>query len=141
MWSKWRDLTDTNLNANWSQSPGIYFIRLVNQRGTPAKIPRIIGLEKNGILYIGMASTGRDGGLCNRLWGFWTAVSGTDETPHLAGRKYRHLICKHFPNHHLQYRHRRLQNGKQAKKFESEYLKRYQRWWGELPPLNRAGVE
>jgi hypothetical protein len=46
MWSKWRELSDNNLNANWTQSPGIYFIWLVNQRGTPAKIPRIIGVEK-----------------------------------------------------------------------------------------------
>jgi hypothetical protein len=133
MWSKWRDLTDSNLNTNWTQSPGIYFIRLVNQRGTPAKIPRIIGVDKRGILYIGMATTGHDGGLCNRLWGF--------ENYHSAGRKYRHLLCKHFPDCHLQYRHRTVQKGKQAKRLETEYLRRYQRRWGELPPLNRAGAE
>lgn len=134
-------MTDTNLSNNWIQLPGVYFIRLVNQKDKPAEIKRVLGIDKKGILYIGMASGGQDGGLCNRLWGFWTGAAGTDETPHSAGRKYRRLLYKHFPKHYLQYKHRKLRSGKQAKKLESEYLKRYQSYWGELPPLNRAGVE
>ena len=141
MWTKWCDLNDNNLNANWTVSPGVYFIRLVTQRGIPAKIKRILEVDKRGILYIGMASTGRDGGLCNRLWGFWTAIAGGDDTSHSAGGKYRHLISNHFPKHRIQYRHRKVKSGKQAKILESECLRSYQKRYGELPPLNRAGVD
>ena len=98
-------------------------------------------MDGEGILYIGMAGGGHDGGLCNRLWGFWTATTGKDETPHGAGRKYRRLLARHFPNHQLQYSFRQLRDPKQARKLERERLQHYQKQWGEVPPLNRAGVE
>lgn len=141
MWSKWRDLTDTNLNIYWTDSPGVYFIRLINQKKRPIQIPRILDIDRKGILYIGLAKKRHNGGLCNRLWGFWTAITGKDETSHAAGKKYRHLIFKHFPNHCIQYRHRKVQDDRQAKKLEDKCLRLYQKQWGELPPLNRAGVE
>ena len=120
MWSNWRGLNDKNLNENWTQSPGVYLVRLVNKKGLPIKINRILAADKGGLLYIGMAAEGRDGGLCNRLWGFWTAVQGTDENYHAAGRKFRRLLAKHFPNCHLQYRHRKIKSGRSAKDFEAQ---------------------
>ncbi len=141
IWTKWRDLTTENLNSHWSQSPGVYYIRLVTRRGDPVPIHRILGKDPKGILYIGMARIGADGGLCNRLWGFWTASTGKDETPHGAGRKWRRLLSKHFPHYHLQYSYRQLSRVRMSQKLEIECLANYQKRWGELPSLNRAGVE
>ena len=141
MWTKWRHLTDQDLNDHWDQSSGVYYIRLVNRRGKPAQIQRVLGADREGTLYIGMAGSGNDGGLCNRLWGFWTAISGTDETQHGAGRKYRRLLSKRFPGHRLQYCFRRLKDAKRARQIEKECLMDYQKCFGEIPPLNRSGVE
>ena len=105
------------------------------------KINRVLGVDKRGLLYIGMAAEGRDGGLCNRLWGFWTAVQGTDVSYHTAGRKFRYLLAKHFPKCYLQYKHKKIKSAKKAKTYESECLRKYQCRWGELPPLNRAGTK
>ncbi len=140
-WTNWRDLTPDNLNKNWIQSAGVYYIRVVSRLGRPSRIRRILGHDPEGTLYIGMAGTGSDGGLCNRLWGLWTAIVGKDETPHDAGRTWRRLISRHFPRHRLQYCCRRLKDAKEARRVEKECLNYYQKLWGELPPLNRAGVK
>lgn len=126
MWTNWYHLTDDNLNLRWTDSPGVYYIRLVNVKGKPAKVQRLLGPDPEGTLYIGMARRGQHGGLGNRLWGFWTAATGTDETPHGAGKKFRRLLWKHYPKHQLQFCFRRLKGGKQAKRLEEECLRNYQ---------------
>lgn len=134
-------MNDRTLAKYWTVAPGVYQVRLVKNTGTPIKIKRILGVDPSGLLYIGMAREGRNGGLCNRLWGFWTAIEGTDESYHGAGKKFKRLLAPHFPNSKIQYRHKKIATGNLAADLEKKCLNDYQQRWGELPPLNRQGVE
>jgi hypothetical protein len=139
MWTPWRELTDGHLNENWAASSGVYRIRLVRSSGRAMKIFRILGVDGTGLVYIGMAAGGRDGGLSNRLWGFWMSALGKDASAHAAGARYKRLLAKRLTRHRLQYSYCKVRSATGAKRLEDERLRGYATKWGELPPLNHAG--
>jgi hypothetical protein len=140
MWTRWCELSDGHLSEHWSASPGVYRIRLLDSNGRPVEIRRILGVDTDGIIYIGMAARGRDGGLSNRLWGFWMSAFGRDASAHAAGARYKRLLSKHLPRHQVEYSYRKVSGAREAKQLEAECLRKYAVQWGELPPLNHAGA-
>ena len=139
MWTNWRRFSRQTLN--WCpESPGVYYIRWLNKRGKPAPIGRILGTDPDGTLYIGMTGKGRASGLCNRLWTFWDKASGR-QGAHSGAKRFLRNLSEHASIDDLEYCHRQVANRKEALRVEKECLRHYEKKWGELPPLNSAGVK
>lgn len=58
-WSEWHRIGD---GYTMAQEPGVYVVRLTTAARSPVAIPRAIGVDQDGIVYIGESSS-----LSNRL--------------------------------------------------------------------------
>ena len=115
------------------RTPGVYVVR------TERPIPRIGGLDRAGILYIGRASNVR-----NRLWSFWDAnhtASGFLWThPGIArlvlGGRVRTVTDVEKQLGRLTVRYATPVHGRQLGRAERALLFAYINSFGEAPPLN-----
>ena len=138
MWTNWKKFNKESLNG-CSESPGVYYVRWVNGKGKSVPIPRILGKDTEGTLYIGMTGKGRDSDLCNRLWTFWDKASGR-QGAHSGAKRFLRNLSGQIPVERLEYRYRQQKTRNRALRLERECLKYYEKQYGELPPLNGSGV-
>ena len=136
--SRWCALTEENLKEN-DAGPGMYFIRAISRSGKPRSLPRLLGRDIEGLLYIGKTGEGVNAGLDWRIWCFWREAIGRKQAAHVGGARFRRVLSGRFPISSLEYRYRRLRSRERADQEETLALERYQRRFGELPPLNRQG--
>ena len=126
--SKWMYLTKMSLD-DIPKKAGIYEIRM------PRSINRLIGKDKEGILEIGQSNN-----LQVRLKRFYTAATG-GKASHSEGLRFHHLRLASkldVKTDHLKMCFREIDKIK-LKSAEKGYLSRYQKKYGELPPLNSSG--
>jgi len=79
-WGEYRNFGKVD-RRNITRNPGIYYIRCVDNYGKPVLIPRLGGMDNEGIIYIG--ETGRN--LRNRLRSFWKTAHNSKVNRHRAG--------------------------------------------------------
>jgi hypothetical protein len=134
-WSKWIDLDEKNLNRI-DKMPGVYEIRYSKP------IPRLLGVEKEGILMIGCGKN-----LRRRITQFLKSIRKPSEggyklCPHIEGYRFYELYLDkklEIKKNPLKFRFAKLKTKAIAEKKEEELLKTYQMMYGELPPLNNRG--
>jgi len=123
------------LDENWGVAPsypGVYIISLNR------KIPRIGGIDKSGILYVGKSKS-----LKNRLWEFWNADHDASsylwDNQRIAAKilGLKRVSLKQFENRlgDLKTRIARIPRSELASA-EKALLYAYAMSYGELPPLN-----
>lgn len=128
IWSKWLKLSKQNIK-NLPKKTGVY------QISYPKKIPRLLTVDKEGILMIG--HTGET--LKNRINEFFKAVT-KNTGGHSEGIRFWMLRLEDFLKPaKLRVRSRITRDKNQARKLENKLLKEYQDKYGELPPLNSSG--
>ena len=122
-----------------NEKPGIYKLFCLNEKG-PVPVPRIAGVDNDGILYIGKSE---NGALRSRLGSLKKSLdtSYTDRSTHSAGSRYHFQsdIRKNYPLEGLFVSILSTDSQSEAGKLEKEELKFYQKQFGELPPFNRQG--
>ena len=138
VWTRWLDIN--NAKENERGYYGIYQIRIVDKVKKEAlPIPRIGGVDVNGIIYIGKAEP--QNSLGNRIDAFvkWRhSGGGTYELVRAGLKVKRHPYWKH----QLQYRVTRLLPDKIAPDLaEIKELAKYFRKYCELPPCNSTVPE
>ena len=114
-------------------SEGIYFLHALDKNGRPIHLSRLLGIDKQGILYIG-TTKGRT--LSERLSDFRkTILPGYKGSGHIAGRKYNKLpvLQKAFPYNTLAFSFRICDNPPSE---EDKEIESYKQRFGEKPPLN-----
>lgn len=121
--------TKKTIDINTELKPGIYKIFWI-KNGQPQAISRILGEDKNGLLYIGKA----DGTVGERLNQF-RCTAFLNSTNHSAGLKYRksealkNAIKKEELLFVAEYCNEPLDT-------ERKLIKKYRDFYGEVPPLN-----
>lgn len=117
--------------------PGIYKLLCLNENG-PVPVPRIAGVDNEGILYIGKSENGE---LRYRLGSLKKSLdtSYADRGAHSAGSRYHFHsdIRKNYPLEGLFVSILSTDSQSGAGKLEKEELIKYQEQFGELPPFNR----
>ena len=72
---EWQDWFELGEETDWPSGVyGIYRVRVTNPQGAPIPIPRIGGVDPDGILNIGRSgftTSKTDRSLGRRLWEFW----------------------------------------------------------------------
>lgn len=136
--NKWYPLPSKNYKKQ-SRGTGIYVITWRMSQKRPASIGRLKGKDRYGILYIGKQSM-RKKGSNFRLYDFVRAMNGTRKKPgskNSAGRMYQEYLEKIAKKRRLRLFFKFMPN-KSLKSgvTETECLRDYCNWHGELPPLN-----
>lgn len=122
-------------NNFWKQIPesgGVYFIYSYNNN-TPIKLNRVLGIDKEGVLYIGKSDNLRE-----RLRMLWRVLNRKlKATAHTFGTKYNNnkKLEEAFPLKSLYISFRITTN---PKILESELLDKYFSKYGEVPPFNSS---
>lgn len=109
---------------------GVYKIISITN-GSKNPINRFLGVDYNGVLYIGKANSFTD-----RVITLKKSISPKYKgTSHICGRRYKSNgnIAKHFPYENL---YIELIPTDNPKKLEDKYLEEYFNKFGEVPPLN-----
>jgi hypothetical protein len=121
------------------ESPGVYVVCWVKE-GNAVPVPRIIGVDKAGILYVGSTAN-----LANRLKSLLKAIRiarGENEKP---SKKYRHTLvltllytglAERISSKDLLVYYKTFNGKKEAETQEALFLYEYTRLYGEPPPLN-----
>ncbi|MBI2171949.1 MAG: hypothetical protein HYU30_08040 [Chloroflexi bacterium] len=52
-WTEWQDLEEDLYEDDATRNRGVYQVRIVNARGEPIPVPRLGGVDKEAIYYIG----------------------------------------------------------------------------------------
>jgi hypothetical protein len=127
----WENLCD-DLIERLPEKLGAYAIRWA-PKGKPQPIQRIFGADDSGILCFGM--TGRRT-LRQRLGEFYGAAGGGNQ-PHIEGGRYHEIgYANYFPLQELQIGCRVCNDEMETKNTEIVWFNEYERFYGELPPLN-----
>jgi predicted GIY-YIG superfamily endonuclease len=132
--SEWLEWMNIEKNPDHEGS-GVYKIRLVSSKGLPIKIPRFLGDDKEGILYIGHTED-----IKKRISFFRGAMQGKQYS-NAEGQRL-HLIIKSTSlirtcnNFEVQYSFRRFARKVRAKLEKERLLERYFKRYGEAPPAN-----
>lgn len=126
-WTKWMKFDKKNLDGI-PKASGIYEIKC------PTKVRRLIGVDKDGILYIGWGKLVKNRLTCFPKQDCKKCKSGWHSAYHrfhelglnkklcsVSKLSFRYKICT------------------KAKNSEGEFLKKYQKKHGELPQLNTSG--
>lgn len=111
--------------------PGVYKIYSLDKNNSPKALPRVLGIDKSGILYIGKSENLKD-----RLRMLWRVLNPIMVAKaHTFGVNYNSLklIQKSFPLQTLAVEFEERQN---PKVYEKELLEKYRQKYGEVPPLN-----
>jgi hypothetical protein len=135
-WSDWTALEQFEEMGNVPyQQAGVYQIRVVAQ-GQPVPIPRWLGEDENGLLYIGCTKTSIGSRLSLFRDGIHRHTAG-----HTAGKK-RYILQRWIPAYEeklggLQREYRWVATQEEfARKREEDVLQSYVATFGEAPPLN-----
>lgn len=129
-------LSDTlweEIYRDFNNKGGIYKLFYKNN-GQIRPIKRLLGTDKEGILYIGKASY-----FLNRVIELKKTIDPQMKTDsHICGRRYNKNdnIKKAFPFNNL---HIQLTDDNRPEKKEKELLDNYFKKFGEVPPLNAEG--
>jgi hypothetical protein len=113
---------------------GVYRLYSVNENGNPIAIPRLLGTDRKGILYIGRATH-----FLHRVIALKKCIDpNKTSSNHICGRRYKsHLgISKGFPYESLMVE---LLESEEPWIVEEAELLSYFEEFGEPPPLNRMG--
>lgn len=141
-WSEWKNLEKLSKKVGREtfvgvpRKPGVYEIRWV-ENGKPREIPRLNGIDKNGIIYIG-----RGKNLKFRIREFWRALkeeekSGDEKVPHSGGNTYSFFkFGKVIKRKDLEVRWQVLNSEKEAKDAERCLIYKYVRQYFDRPLLN-----
>ncbi|MFN0193820.1 MAG: hypothetical protein ACKVP5_17910 [Aestuariivirga sp.] len=136
-WSKWIPIEDaTARNGRFAGMFGLYQIRAVSRSAKPIPIARLVGVDKQGLLYLGRSghqkrSSSRT--IPNRLKEFVKQHHSGGKTYARAARIMRRL--EKFSKHHLEVCALSLRD-RAINKAETTHLRRYFGRFGELPPCN-----
>lgn len=128
-WVKWRNIENIYNDIDVLHKQGLYQIRMVNSSNNPLPIPRLVGIDESGIIYIGMSVE-----LRTRIENFYCGR-------HSGGGMYnlvRLRLRRHIPynGYTLQYRYMQISDEEVMEKIETNLLRRYFRKYCELPPFN-----
>lgn len=69
-WTSWIELEDTKSRNGRLKGFGVYEIRIVGRTGSPIPIHRLVGTDRNGVIYIGRSgfrSRGTGRTIANRI--------------------------------------------------------------------------
>jgi len=130
-WTRWKDI----YQESGYNGCAIYMIRMKTDEGT-AKIPRFLGIDEKGLLYIGTTEN-----LETRRNQF---INGRNRGNGHIGANLLYLlniytrIKRQFKNYTCKYSFKKLRKGLELGEQESREIKRYVIKFGEVPPLNSA---
>jgi len=135
-WSPWFALDEAEALHGPFAFHGIYQIRCTNPTGSPIPIPRLVGADNRGILYIGrsgLPSKSPDRTVANRLAEF-------SRYQHSGGKTYllASLVMSQaqlFRDYSLEARAKRVPES-DIERTEDQELSQYLLRHGELPPCN-----
>ena len=118
---------DTRHLAN---APGVYELVVLDKAGEWARLDRVGGTDRRGILYIGQSSK-----LRSRLQDLRRVIREQSPDGHIAGLTYRNSakIKKLAPNTRIRFRYVHCGN---CRREEKDLLRSYFDKYGEVPPLN-----
>lgn len=123
------------INKRFGTTGGVYKLFSSSaESGEAVSIPRLLGEDREGILYIGMAASFLD-----RVIELKKSIApGYASRAHECGARFKDhpFISQHFPYEKLFVT---LIAADDPKLAEREALQAYLEQFGELPPLNRAG--
>ena len=118
------------INERYSNNGGVYKIIAVrNKHRIP--INRFLGTDKEGVLYIGKATS-----FIDRVIDLKKSIAPNyNGRSHICGRRYKSNpdIAKHFPYDIL---HIELIQADNPEELEKKLLLEYSNVYGEVPPLN-----
>lgn len=127
-WRKWQPIDSIYSNISLLGQKGIYQIRMVDRDKKPITIPRLAGVDTEGIVYIGKSVRLRP-----RIEDFLGGRHSGGGSYYLV---YRHLIrSKRFRTHSLQFRVLTCEEPALEIK-EANILRKYFYKFCELPPFN-----
>ena len=112
--------------------PGVYFIYSLNEKKA-IKTRRVLGVDKEGVLYIGKSENLRD-----RLRMLWRVLNTNYKAnAHTFGEKYNtyKILKDNFPKKTLAIK---FVISKNPKVLESKMLNEYIKKYGEVPPFNSS---
>ena len=127
-WGKWQAIEGIYHNMDLLDKKGLYQIRMVDMGNKPLPIPRIGGIDPDGIIYIGKTKR-----LRRRIEAF---LGGRHSGGGMYFRVYRRLKRREpYREHSLQFRVMAGTDNNITTR-EREMLQRYLRRFCELPPFN-----
>ncbi len=128
-WGKWRNIECIYDDLDILNKQGLYQIRMADRYNNPIPIPRLVGTDEGGIIYIGQSKR-----LRSRIEDFYCGRhSGGDMYGLVRLRLKRN---KRYIGYSLQYRHMNINDSETMEKTETRMLRRYFREHCELPPFN-----
>lgn len=135
-WSEWKDLYLIDVHWTPYQWPGVYEIRLADQKGQPIGLSRFLDVDVEGLLVIGESAN-----VATRLRDYYRASKGGASAHSEAERMYLIGLKTSFQKSvykgsKVQFRWMRLKDKAEAETYEERLLKTYFKRFGELPPLN-----
>ena len=128
-WGKWRKIECIYDDLDILNKQGLYQIRMADIYNNPIPIPRLVGTDEGGIIYIGQSKR-----LRSRIEDFYCGR-------HSGGGMYglvrlRLKRNKRYIGYSLHYRHMNINDSETMEKTETRMLRRYFREHCELPPFN-----
>lgn len=127
-WSKWQAIESVRHNIGLLRQMGLYQIRMVDNNSRPITIPRLRGVDTEGIIYVGQSTRIRP-----RIEGF---LRGNHSGGGMYFLVYRRLKkYEPYRDHSLQFRVMTCTEA-DAETKEANMLRRYFRRFCELPPFN-----
>lgn len=122
------------INKDFGVGGGVYELYCMMPNTEVEPVPRMLKVDLQGTLYIGMAASFLD-----RVVELKKSISPKYKSSgHECGVKYKELraIQEKYPFEHL---YVELHGTKVPRELEQDKLQKYYKEFGELPPLNRVG--
>jgi|GEM_PF-1684392 predicted GIY-YIG superfamily endonuclease len=132
--SEWLEWMDIEKNSDY-KGYGVYKIRLVSSKGLPIKIPRFLGNDGDGILYIGHTDD------INKRINFLRGAIQGKQYSSTEGQRLNLIIkitsfIENYNNFKVQYSFKRFAHKRGAKLEKERLLECYFERYGEAPPVN-----
>lgn len=123
------------VKKNIPNQPGIYRIIALDNNGEPVRINRLLDVDESGTLYIGKSEN-----LRKRISNMRRAFSPKHKSvKHIAVRRYQRIkkIEEKYPVRSLVILLELTKDNQSARELEKQELEVYEKFMGEIPPLNR----
>jgi hypothetical protein len=127
-WSKWQAIESVYDNTDLQGRKGLYQIRMVDSNNQAIPIPRLRGIDTEGVAYIGQSVR-----LRKRIEDFLRGYHSGGGMYYLAYQRLKR--CEPYRGHSLQIRFMVCTEA-DMKTRETNMLRRYFRRFCELPPFN-----